>query len=91
MTNRVGPRMETASTLSRIATGLPASGPRPLRQKPIGLWGRLWPSTTSIVRQSILNVGYTLMNIAVTPDKTVLNLDEMTNIWMAMLAEDQQK
>jgi Tol biopolymer transport system component len=44
------------------------------------------------VRRSILNVGYALMGFAVAPDKTVLNLGEITgNIWMTKLAEDQQK
>ena len=44
------------------------------------------------VRRSILNVGYGLMDIAVAPDKIVLNLGEITgNIWMTELAEDQQK
>jgi serine/threonine protein kinase len=44
------------------------------------------------VRRSILNVGYALMDIAVAPDKIVLNLGEITgNIWMTKLAEDQQK
>jgi len=44
------------------------------------------------VRRSILNVGYALMDIAVAPDKIVLNLSEVTgNIWMTRLGEDQQK
>jgi eukaryotic-like serine/threonine-protein kinase len=44
------------------------------------------------VRRSILNVGWGLMDIAVAPDKIVLNLSEITgNIWMTKLAEDQQK
>ena len=38
------------------------------------------------VRRSILNVGYGRMDIAVAPDKIVLNLAEMTgNIWMTQL------
>ena len=38
------------------------------------------------VRRSILNVGYGRMDIAVAPDKIVLNLGEMTgNIWMTQL------
>jgi eukaryotic-like serine/threonine-protein kinase len=44
------------------------------------------------VRRSILNVGYNRMDIAVAPDKIVLNLGEITgNIWMTSLPEDQQK
>ena len=44
------------------------------------------------VRRSILNVGYNRMDIAVAPDKIVLNLGEITgNIWMTSLAEEQQK
>ena len=42
------------------------------------------------VRRSILNVGWGLMDIAVAPDKIVLNLGEITgNIWMTKL-EDQR-
>jgi len=38
------------------------------------------------MRRSILNVGYGLMDIAVAPDKIVLNLGETTgNIWMTQL------
>jgi eukaryotic-like serine/threonine-protein kinase len=38
------------------------------------------------VRRSILNVSYGLMDIAVAPDKIVLNLSEITgNIWMTQL------
>lgn len=38
------------------------------------------------VPSSILNVGYGLMDIAVAPDKIVLNLGETTgNIWMTQL------
>jgi len=41
------------------------------------------------LRRSILNVGYSLMDIAVAPDKIVLNLGELTgNIWITRL-EDQ--
>ena len=41
------------------------------------------------VRRSILNVGWGLMNIAVAPDKIVLNLGEITgNIWMTQLPEN---
>jgi eukaryotic-like serine/threonine-protein kinase len=41
------------------------------------------------VRRSILNVGWALMNIALAPDKIVLNLGEMTgNIWMTQLPEN---
>jgi len=44
------------------------------------------------VRRSILNVGYGLMDIAVAPDKIVLNLGELTgNIWMTRLEDVQQK
>jgi eukaryotic-like serine/threonine-protein kinase len=41
------------------------------------------------VRRSMLNVGYGLMDIAVAPDKIVLNLGEITgNIWMTQLPEN---
>ncbi len=41
------------------------------------------------VRRSILNVGWALMDIAVAPDKIVLNLGEITgNIWMTQLPEN---
>jgi eukaryotic-like serine/threonine-protein kinase len=41
------------------------------------------------IRRSILNVGYALMDIAVAPDKLVLNMGELTgNIWMTKLKDE---
>jgi len=44
------------------------------------------------IRRSMLNVGYSLMDLAVAPDKIMFNQAELTgNIWMTRLAEDRQK
>ena len=56
----------------------------PETKRPVGLPQELYHIPQ--VRRSILNVGYNLMDIAVGPDKIVLNLGEITgNIWMTQL------